>query len=37
MQAIIELQYDFFLTGNEGALKPMILKDVAVKTGFDIF
>jgi RNA polymerase sigma-54 factor len=36
MQAIIELQYDFFLTGNEGALKPMILKDVAVKTGFDI-
>lgn len=36
MQAIVNIQYDFFLTGDETTLKPMILKDVAVKTGFDI-
>ena len=36
MEAIIALQYDFFMTGDESALKPMILKDVAEKTGFDI-
>lgn len=36
MEAIIGIQYDFFLTGDETALKPMILKDVAEKTGFDI-
>lgn len=36
MQAIIDLQYDFFLTGDEMMLRPMILKDVAEKTGFDI-
>ncbi len=36
MQAIIGLQYDFFITGDEATLKPMILKDVAEKTGFDI-
>jgi RNA polymerase sigma-54 factor len=36
MNAIIAIQYDFFLTGDETTLKPMILKDVAEKTGFDI-
>jgi RNA polymerase sigma-54 factor len=36
MQAITDLQYDFFLTGDETQLKPMILKDVAEKTGYDI-
>ena len=36
MQAIVDLQYDFFLTGDETQLKPMILKDVAEHTGYDI-
>jgi RNA polymerase sigma-54 factor len=36
MQAIVDLQYDFFLTGDETQLKPMILKDVAERTGYDI-
>lgn len=36
MEAIVSLQYDFFLTEDETDLKPMILKDVAEKTGFDI-
>lgn len=36
MQAIIDLQHNFFLTGDEIQLKPMILKDVAERTGYDI-
>lgn len=36
MQAIIDMQYDFFLTGEEAQLRPMILKDVAERTGYDI-
>lgn len=36
MEAIIELQYNFFLTGDETQLKPMILKDVAELSGYDI-
>jgi len=36
MEAIILLQRDFFLTGDESALRPMILKDVAERTGYDI-
>lgn len=36
MQVIINLQHDFFLTGDESQLKPMILKDVAERTGYDI-
>lgn len=36
MEAIINIQYDFFLTGDETRLKPMILKDVAEKAGYDI-
>ena len=36
MQAIIEYQKEFFLTGDETKLKPMILKDIAGLTGLDI-
>jgi RNA polymerase sigma-54 factor len=36
MQAIIEIQKEFFLTGDETKLRPMILKDIAEKTGLDI-
>ena len=36
MTAIMNHQHDFFLTGDETSLKPMILKDIAEKTGLDI-
>lgn len=36
MQAIIDLQRPFFVEGDESLLKPMILKDVAERTGLDI-
>lgn len=36
MQAIIDLQHSFFLTGDEASLRPMILKDIAEQTGLDI-
>ena len=36
MKAIIEWQRRFFLDGDETELKPMILKDIADKTGLDI-
>lgn len=36
MTAIMNHQYDFFLTGDETNLKPMILKDIAEVTGLDI-
>ncbi len=36
MQAIIDFQRPFFLDGDESLLKPMILKDVADRTGLDI-
>lgn len=36
MSAIIEIQRDFFLTGEESKLKPMILKDVSELCGYDI-
>jgi RNA polymerase sigma-54 factor len=36
MTAIMNHQHDFFLTGDETTLKPMILKDIAEKTGLDI-
>jgi len=36
MKAIMDLQYDFLLTGDEAQLRPMILKDVAERTGYDI-
>ena len=35
MEAIIIMQKDFFLTGDESKLHPMILEDVAKKTGYD--
>ena len=36
MRAIVEYQYEYFLTGDESKLKPMILKDIAEKIGMDI-
>ena len=36
MKAIVDLQEEYFLTGDETKLKPMILKDVADKVGLDI-
>ena len=36
MQAIISLQHQFFVDGDEASLRPMILKDVAEKTGLDL-
>lgn len=36
MYAIQQYQYEFFLTGDERKLKPMILKDIADLTGLDI-
>jgi RNA polymerase sigma-54 factor len=35
VQTIVDLQEDYFRTGDIQVLKPMILKDVAKKTGFD--
>ncbi|HZG01874.1 MAG TPA: RNA polymerase factor sigma-54, partial [Chitinophagales bacterium] len=35
VQTIVDLQEDYFRTGDIQTLKPMILKDVAKKTGFD--
>jgi len=34
--AIVKLQKDYFITADDKSLKPMILKDVADITGFDI-
>ena len=36
MNSIMEHQYEFFLTGDETELRPMILKDIAEKTNLDI-
>ena len=36
MQAILDYQHDYFLDGDESHLRPMVLKDIAEKTGFDI-
>jgi RNA polymerase sigma-54 factor len=36
MEAIVEHQRDYFLTGDETKLKPMILKDIAEKVHMDI-
>ncbi|MDR0538736.1 MAG: RNA polymerase factor sigma-54 [Tannerellaceae bacterium] len=35
MEAIVEHQKDFFLTGNESSLRPMILKDISERAGYD--
>lgn len=36
MNAIMEYQYDYFVSGDETKLKPMILKDIADIVGMDI-
>lgn len=36
MSAIMEFQEEYFLTGDETKIKPMILKDIADKIGMDI-
>lgn len=36
MQAIMTLQEEYFLTGDEQKIKPMILKDIAEKINMDI-
>ena len=36
MQAIVDYQHEYFVDGDEANLKPMVLKDIAEKTGFDI-
>ena len=36
MDAIMNYQHHFFITGDETSLKPMILKDIAEITGLDI-
>ena len=36
MNAIMQYQYDYFLTGDERKLRPMILKDIADKIKMDI-
>mgnify|MGYP002624203191 CR=1 FL=1 len=36
MRAIIDYQREYFMDGDESSLKPMVLKDIAERTGFDI-
>ena len=36
MGAILQHQQEFFLTGDETTMRPMILKDIAASTGLDI-
>lgn len=36
MQAILDYQPEYFKDGDESKLRPMVLKDIAEKTGFDI-
>ena len=36
MKAIMDIQQEYFLTGDDTKLKPMILKDIAEKVGLDI-
>jgi RNA polymerase sigma-54 factor len=36
MHAILKHQEEFFFTGDETSMRPMILKDIAEKTGLDI-
>lgn len=36
MQAIVDYQHEYFIDGDEANLKPMVLKDIAEITGFDI-
>ena len=36
MSAILKAQYDFFLDGEPSSLKPMVLQDIAERTGYDV-
>ena len=36
MQAILDYQKEYFIDGDETNLRPMVLKDIAEMTGFDI-
>ena len=36
MQTILDFQHDYFIDGDESKLRPMVLKDIAEITGFDI-
>ncbi|MBR6346467.1 MAG: RNA polymerase factor sigma-54 [Bacteroidales bacterium] len=36
MSTIIDFQREFFIDGDESNLKPMVLRDIAERTGFDI-
>ncbi|MDR2389500.1 MAG: RNA polymerase factor sigma-54 [Tannerellaceae bacterium] len=36
MEVLISLQKDFFLSGDESRLRPMILKDVSERAGYDV-
>lgn len=36
INAIVKFQHNYFITGDDKSLKPMILKDIADITGFDI-
>ena len=36
MTAILKFQYDFFLDGEVTSLKPMVLQDIADRTGYDV-
>lgn len=36
MQAIVDYQHDYFMDGDETNMRPMVLKDIAEKTGYDI-
>ncbi len=36
MQAIMDYQGDYFIDGDETKLKPMVLKDIADRTGLDV-
>jgi len=36
MRSIIDYQHDYFVDGDESSLRPMVLKDIAEITGFDI-
>lgn len=35
MEAIMKAQYDWFMEGDETYLKPLVLQDIADKTGYD--
>jgi RNA polymerase sigma-54 factor len=36
MQTILDYQQEYFRTGDRAALRPMILKDIADRTGLDV-